>query len=201
MQLNIDSSAVVKHANTLERMHKSALPVAIRGTLNKAAFNVKKDTLPRSATRNFINRSPNFFKAFSKVEMASGFNVNNMQSTVGMVNQDLKGSNNYAVKDLEQQESGGTIKGKSFIPMTDARGGSRSKPVRPGNRMSAIKNPLSAANGKGRNKGEKYIRTAIAAGVGGFVITNFSTPVLLKIVSIRRKKVKLIGRSNKTEIK
>lgn len=203
MHFDVNSNAVVKHANTLEKMHKSAFPVAVRGTLNKAAFNVKKDTLPRSAIRNFVNRSPNFFKAFSKVDMAKGFNVDSMKSTIGMTNQDLKGKNNYAVKDLEQQEEGGKIGGKSFIPMKDARGGGNARAVRPGNRMEAVnkRKLYNAAQGKGKNKGEKFIRTAIAAGKGGYVLTDSNRPVLLRITSFSRKKIKLKGRSNRMVIR
>lgn len=202
MQLNINTDAVVKHTNTLEKLHKKHLPNAIRGALNKAAFDVKTDTLSRSAKKNFIERSPNFFKAFSRVERATGFNVKTMKSTVGMVNEGLKGEHNFAVKDLEQQEKGGTIDGKSFIPLPEARSG-KVKPVRPGNRLSSLPmaKMLNAAKGKGKNKQEKFITTAIAAGVGGLVLSNTSKPMLLRITSIKRRKLKLIGRSNTAVIK
>ena len=57
MQLNINSDAVVKFTNTLEKLHKSGLPVAIRESLNNAAFDVKKRTMPKAAGDTFKERS------------------------------------------------------------------------------------------------------------------------------------------------
>src|SRR5687767_16018423 len=88
MELNINSDAVVKHTNTLEKMHRSAMPLAIRNTLNSVAFDVKKNTMPASAEREFVTRAPNFFKANSRVEMARGWNVDSMQSVVGFIPKD-----------------------------------------------------------------------------------------------------------------
>jgi hypothetical protein len=85
--------------------------------LNKAAFDVKQNTMLKSAEASFVKRQPNFFKANSRVEMASGWDLDKMQATVGFNSSGLKGgSNNHAVEDLEQQERGGTIKSRSFIP-------------------------------------------------------------------------------------
>ena len=80
MKLNIKSDAIVKHVNTLEKMHKSALPLVIRQTLNSAAFDVKKVTMPKEASANFDKRNPNFFKANSKVDQAKGFNISSIRS-------------------------------------------------------------------------------------------------------------------------
>lgn len=201
MQLNINTDAVVKHTNTLEKMHKSALPVAIRGALNKAAFDVKKDTMPRSASRTFKNRQPNFFKANSKVEMAKGFDLRSMKATVGFTDKGLNGNNNFAVKDLEQQEDGGKIKGRSFIPTDIARGGNKSRPVRPGNRMGKISNLVNSAKARGKNRYEKFVKSAMHAGVGGYVIGNFQKAILWRINSIKRKRIKIRGRSSTTIIK
>jgi hypothetical protein len=201
MQININSDAVVKHTNTLERISKKALPNAIRETLSKTALDVKKNTLDKSAKRNFVQRSPNFFKAFSKVEFAKGTNILSMKATVGMVEEGLQGGHNFAVKDLEQQETGGRIKGKSFIPLDTARRGGGRTPVRPGNRISKIKKPLdSFAKPKGKNRMERFVKSSIAAGVGGYVLGNFNPGILWRITSIKRKKTKLKGRGSNTII-
>ncbi|KKN42121.1 hypothetical protein LCGC14_0716250, partial [marine sediment metagenome] len=73
--LNVNTDEVVRYSNKLEKLHRSAFPIAIRGTLNNAAFDVKQKTMPVSAEKEFVNRQPNFFKANSKVNMAKGFNV------------------------------------------------------------------------------------------------------------------------------
>lgn len=184
MQLNINSNAVVVYTNTLEKMHKSALPVAIRETLNSAAFDVKKNTMPESVKRSFIERTPTFFKANSKVEKASGFNVNSMQATVGFFSNNLKGSNNYAIKDLEQQEDGGSINKKSFIPLKTARSGnSNNKLVKPNARLSTINKIIDVRKSKEKNKRQAFVKSAIAAGNNGFVL---SGKILWKINSFKR---------------
>lgn len=192
MQLNINTDAVVKFTNKLEKLHKSALPVAIRGALNKAAFNVKQETLLKSADKEFIKRQPNFFKANSRVEMAQGFNLSQMKATVGMVSNGLKGGNNYAVKDLEQQEDGGTIKGKSFIPVSKARlGGSKSKAVRPINRLSNIKRIIDSRKSKGKTNKQKFVRAVREAGPGGYVLGNKSKSILWRVDSLVKGKMKI----------
>lgn len=174
--LNINADAAVVFANKLEKLHRSALPSAIRNTLNDAAMLVKKDTLLKSAKDNFKERQSNFFKANSKVDFAKGFNVSTMKATVGMFSNNLKGSDNYAVKDLEQQEHGGTIKGRSFIPLKSARSSSSwNKRVKNKYRISDIGKKVvdSLDNSKGRTLKEKYLRSAIHAGVGGLILGSF----------------------------
>jgi len=187
--LNINTDASVVFANKLEKMHRSALPVAIRGALNKAAFDVKQNTMPRTAKSSFIQRSPNFFKANSKVEMAKGFLVNDMKATVGFTSQGLKGSSNYAVKELEQQEKGGRLTNKSFRPTNIARGGSYTKLVRPANRLSAMKNIVVANRAKGVNKGQRFIKSAVHAGKGGLVLSEYNGKTILwRINSLNKTK-------------
>ncbi len=200
MRLNINTDALVVFTNKLEKLHKSAFPSAVRNALNSTAFDVKKNTLQKEASKQFINRAPTFFKAFSKVQMAQGFNVNTMAATVGMVSQGLKGGNNYAVKDLEQQEDGGKISGRSFIPLPPARGGSEARPVRPANRLSAIKRIINARNSKGKNEKEKFIRAAVTAGSGGYVLGNTKPVILWRINSIKYLKSKRKTVINKTPL-
>ncbi len=192
--LDINNDAAVVLTNKLEKLHKSALPVAIRTTLDSAAFDVKQDTMPKSADRAFINRNKNFFKANSRVEKGQGFNINAMKSTVGFITSKLRGSN-QAVEDLEQQESGGTIEGRSFIPMDTARGGSKTKSVRPGFRFSNIRNIVNSAKTPGVSKRSKFIKAALRAGRGGYVLGNNTPITLFKITSIAKRGGRLIIRS------
>ena len=53
MVLHVDSSAIAAHAARLERQSKSALPVVVRQTLNKAAYDVKQRTMPRETNKEF----------------------------------------------------------------------------------------------------------------------------------------------------
>jgi len=105
--------------------------------------------------------------------MAKGFNVRSMVSEVGMVEGRLKGSNNYAVKDLAQQERGGSIKGRSFIPISvGARiGKSYGKNVRKAQRISTVNNLVKAKKANGKTKGQRFIQSAEKAGIGGRLLT------------------------------
>jgi hypothetical protein len=184
--VNINTDAFVVQTNRLEKLHRSALPLAIRGTLNSAAFDVKTRTMPQTANASFINRNKTFFKANSRVEMAKGFDTKTMKATVGFLSGRLKGDSNFAVKDLQQQEHGGKIKSRSFIPTDVGRGGNKSKPVRPMNRLSKISNIVNSANVSGTTRKQKFIRAAIQAGKGGYVIGNFPNKKLHRITSIKK---------------
>jgi hypothetical protein len=184
MKLNINSDAVVQHTNTLEKMHRSALPSAIRSTLNSVAFDVKKNTMPASAEREFTQRAPNFFKANSRVEMARGWNVDQMKAIVGFIPKD------QAVEDLEQQEYGGTIEGRSFIPMDQARAGGPARKVRPSNRITKIGNVVNASTMEGRTPQAKFLAAARKAGKGGYVLGNLQEKTLWKIEAIDGRNIR-----------
>ncbi len=194
MFIDIDASAVVIHTNRLEKMSRSALPYAIRSALNSAAFDVKKVTMPASADSEFTKRSPNFFKANSQVDMAKGYDITTMQATVGFLAG--KGAKaDQAVQDLEQQEYGGTIKSRSFIPMNTARCGSPDKNVRPSNRISRIKNVVDANTMRGQSGNDskkKLFRAAVAkAGPGGYVLGNNKSQTLFRVISEDGDRIRL----------
>lgn len=178
--LNVNTDEVVKYSNKLEKLHRSAFPIAIRGTLDNAAFDVKQKTMPVSAEKEFTIRRKNFFKANSRVIKAKGFNIRTMQAMIGFI------GNQQAVEDLEQQEEGGKIKGRAFIPLDVARGGSNTRPVRPSNRLTRIKNVVNARKIRGKNRQQKFIKAVLTAGVGGYVIGNFTPKILWKITGITK---------------
>lgn len=174
MRLNINNNEVIAHTVRLERLRKHALPSAVRGTLNDAAFDVKTKTMLDQSRKDFINRSPNFFKANSSVDMARGLEINNMRATVGFIESRLRlGGNNFAVKDLEQQEYSGRIGGKSFVPLDTARKAGHASLVKPANRLSRIlkANKIVIARNIGRgNKRQRFLLAVQRAGTGGYVL-------------------------------
>lgn len=190
MILNVNSDAAVKFTNTLEKMHRSALPNAVRSTLNSLAFDVKKNTMPAKAEQTFTQRVPNFFKANSRVDMAKGWAVDKMQATVGFIGGRSAGSD-QAVKELEQQEYGGTIAKRSFIPLNTARGGSSSKKVAPRNRLSRISRVINSVTMQGKSPAQQFRRAVGQAGAGGYVIGNNTNRTLFKVESITRSGYKL----------
>lgn len=184
MFIDIDSSAVVIHTNRLEKISKYGLPYAIRNTLNSAAFDVKTNTMPRSAAHEFTQRVPNFFKANSRVDLARGNDIRLMKATVGFIPNNSNGAD-QAVSDLEQQEYGGTIGGRSFIPMTTARGGNQDKPVRPSNRISKVKKIINSNTISGKTPAQQFRHAVSMAGIGGYVIGNNQKKTLFKVVSLK----------------
>jgi uncharacterized protein YfiM (DUF2279 family) len=192
MELNINTDAVVRHTARLEQLHRSALPVAIRGALNGAAYDVKKVTMPK-ASDIFTHRSPTFFKATSKVNPAKGFNIRSMASMVGFLPQAGAKESGGATKDLQQQEDGGRIGHRAFIPLRKARAGSsNNRRVRANVRLAAIRSKIiDSKTSKAKTKAGQFFSSAMLAGKGGFVIGNLrnsaGNKTLLQINSVHRE--------------
>ena len=119
--ININTDAVVKFTDRLERLSRSGMPVAIRQTLNRTAKDMKQRSLLAVTGDKFTIRKKNFFKAFSAIQFATGFDIKQMQSVVGIL-----AAGNAAAEDLEKQEVGGKIGGRAFIPTDKARVGKKS---------------------------------------------------------------------------
>lgn len=181
MQLNVNTDAVVTFTNKLEKLHRAAFPVAVRSALNSAAFDMKKNTIQSTASDIFTIRKANFFKANSRVNKASGFDINMMQSSVGFTGKD------QAIDDLEQQEKGGKIESRSFIPMKPSRtSNSDKKLVRPNARLRNIK-IVDASKAEGKNDKEKFVKSIIFAGVGGHVLSEHNgKSYVWKVNSLKR---------------
>lgn len=131
---DVNNDAVIGFTAKLEKLNKSAFPNAVRNTLNKAAFETKKQ-IPKTAEKKFITRQASFFKRFSTVEKANGFNVDKMVSTVGID----ASKNRELAENLESQEFGGMVNGKKLIPHDQARvSGSQNKRVSVQNRLNKV---------------------------------------------------------------
>lgn len=183
--LNVNTDAVVVFTNKLEKLNRSAFPVAVRAALNSAAFDVKMNQLQRSADLHFKKRQPNFFKANSRVEKATGWYLDEMEAKVGMI--DLGGTN-FAVDDLEQQEHGGKIGGKTLIPM-DQKIHAGTRRTASKNRMNKIKNVrnIDAISGRANIK-NVFIRSVHKSGVGKLILYKST---IFRIDGIARSKIKL----------
>jgi len=193
MEFRVDNDSVVEFANRLELIKKSHFPSAVKSTLNDLAFDVKFKTMPKIAEKEFINRDKNFFRAMSRVEMVRGFEVSSMSSKVGFISN----TKNQAVDNLEQQERGGEIEGRSFIPMDEARTSkSNKRTVSSKNRTTKISGVVNSRNQKGKNKKEKFVNAVLKAGKGGFVLgSNINgSNILWRVTSlssnVRSKKFK-----------
>lgn len=199
MNLDINSDAVVAHTAKLERLHKSALPVAVRSSLNRAAFDVKTNTMPKTA-KVFTQRSPTFFKANSKVQKAEGFRIADMRATVGFIKGNASKEIGGATEDLKQQENAGLIDHRAFIPIAGARAGkSYNRRVRNNYRLSLIRRQMFNAKSKrlhgAKNNKEAFTLSAIYAGKGGFVIGTDKKNGARKVMVINS--VKRVGKDMK----
>jgi hypothetical protein len=122
---------------SLERVHRAALPNAVRFTLNDAAFEARL-MIPESAKDEFEVRREAMFNRLAFVKKAGGFDIDKMEASVGI----KKGVSrlDHVAEGLATQETGGTVqKPRSFIPLQNARKGKNHKNlVRPAKRIGRI---------------------------------------------------------------
>jgi len=119
IMLQFKSDKLIDYSHKLSKIHKSALPNAVRFTLTDAAKDVYFNTLQKHAYKEFDVKKASFFKTFSKYKPAEGWNINNMKATAGMV----KGNKPKSVASTEiaKQQYAGTIPNKSYIASDSQR--------------------------------------------------------------------------------
>jgi hypothetical protein len=137
--ITVDAKGILELASSLTEVHRAAFPNAVRFSLNDLAFDVKKNTLmPSIHNTDMTIRSESFFRKYSGVEKATGWDISAMQSQVGMMPSLGAGTADKAVERLKEQEGGGTLK-HSFVPLENVRSGqTRRGRVRRKNQMSNI---------------------------------------------------------------
>lgn len=161
VHFNVNTQASVAMINKLQTLHKSAFPLAIRGTLNAAAFDVKQRTLDDSATQNFIRRSPTFFKRFSGVNRAQGFNINSMHADVGMTSQGVTRAQT-AISHMQQVETGGQVtEGLDYLAASRT-GTNLSRSVRTNKRFTKANTIRGGFKNKGTLKSRKVAAAYVA---------------------------------------
>lgn len=186
MKIDVHSDGIVAYTNTLEKLHRAAFPNAVRNTLTDLAFETKLKNLIPTTEKEFTIREKTFFKANSSVEKAKGFDMRSMESLVGMRSNRPKGANDYAVKDLEKQEHGGTITNKTFIASYGARIGKKGK-VRSAMRLNTLGQIKEQKNIKSRRVS---FAIAIKENEGGFFKGGVKDED--NVFSVRNGKAKLI---------
>lgn len=175
---NVNMDEVVGLSAKLDRMHRSDFPIAVRQTLNDAAFKTKA-MVPKVAGQKFTIRQKSFFRAFSTVHKAVGFDVKGMKAVAGI--DATKG--NQVAAGLEQQEQGGSVVSRKLIPHDMGRiSGSPAKKLRSKYRFRNI----NIATKKDRKPGSKYI--LIKKGNKGtvFEIRRLKTRTKLKPIYVYR---------------
>ena len=194
---DVNNKEVIKFTAKLERLHRSSFPSAVRNTLNEAAFNMKKTGLIDSAKKKFSTvRSPTFFKKFSLVSKAEGFNINGMVATVGFSNSSDQKIKNV-IDGLEKHEWGGMI-GTGSRYLKASRAGSNY-----GKRVSRAKyfskgNVIQNGGAKKGTRKSRYTSILFAAKKDGravFIKTSRGS-FLVRVQSIRKA-----GKRLKTDLK
>lgn len=149
------------------------MPKSVQVSLNKAALDVKQNTMP-AAAKVFTQRAPTFFKSTSRVEFAKGLSIPAMQSTVGFIPQSGPKESGGATQDLQQQENAGRIGHRAFIPTAKARvSGSNSRRVVGKFRLAVIKSKIASAKNNAKGTGNskmQYVLSALHVGKGGYLI-------------------------------
>ena len=195
--LYLNNDAVVKFTNKLEQLNHTTLPNLVKDTLDFAAKYTKQNTMPKQAKRDFSIRQQNFFTATSHIDyVKKTHNIGEMQSAMGFdpaQQKALTPANNFSVKDLQEQEYGGMIGGKTFIPLPAARNGNSNMGLVINKyRLSEIrkKSFVFADKAPGKNNKEKWIKSCVFVGVGGFVVgTGIDRTFLFQVDSISKVKV------------
>lgn len=148
---DVNTDAAISLTAKLERLHRSAFPVAVRSTLNDLGFETK-GLIPRAAGRKFTIRQKNLYKKFIVVNKAKGFDIKKMSSVVGIDGNARKGKR--LALNLSMQESGGVINSRKLIPMDQARiSGNYGKKLRAKNRF----NNINISSSKRRKSSSKYV--------------------------------------------
>jgi hypothetical protein len=191
ISININTDAFAAHANRLDRISEKLLPNVVRFTLSDTAKDAKKKYIPKTSSLKFTRRESNFFNAFTGVDFPKRGPVNQMESRVGFFNNTKEPYNKTKspVKSLEAMESGGMIPFKrSMIPVPNARTSkSMSKRVAKKNIISQLPTARIVKQAPGKTRGEKFIRSAIDAGVGGYLITQKSMMRITKLSKVGNK--------------
>lgn len=135
---NVDLKDIKKLTDNLKKISRSAYPLAVRGTLNRLAFETsniaKKEILPKLFTlRNkYIQGTVGYQRC------QNTFNIAAMESFAGQFDT----SKGKPTGQLAKQETGSPIvaKGKyTFAATPSARGGSYKKTVRKANLFASLK--------------------------------------------------------------
>lgn len=184
--LTIDADEVIKLTNKLEKVHRSALPSAIRNTLNNSAFEVKNQ-IPIQGKKKFITRNKGFLRSFSTVDKASGFNVDSMMATAGINSK--KGS--QVAEGLVSQEFGGVLNTSRLVPHDEARTSkSHMKRLRRKNwkkKINAHKATRAYRNHKG-TKNSKFVAAVMSTAKSGkefMILENGGTGMLYRVKGLK----------------
>ena len=125
MRIVLDLSDLREYERKLKSMKKYDFPLAVRGTLNDAAFLMKQKKIQPEFEENFTVRRRTFIKAFTGATRSKNtFDIKQMYSQAGV----YRGKRNQEVGErLKLQEFGGGITDRAVPRVTTRKGNSYDK--------------------------------------------------------------------------
>jgi len=148
-EFNINNNDIVKLTNKLEQLHRSAMPVTVRKSLNEVAFVTKKETIKPVFESKFTIRQKRFITSHTAANRSKNtFSLKEMYSEVGVIKDKSKAGNR-----LELQEFGGSLANREKIPQKGVR-------VAKSERRKVSKK-FYLKNIKARSKGGKFSKKGI----------------------------------------
>ena len=182
--VTVDFTEFNKIQMQLKELHRAVLPNAVRSTLNDLAFDVKKNTLMPSLNKSMIIRNNQFFKKYSGVDKATGYDIGKMFSEVGFI---PSGNATKAVGRLEEQDKGGNLDKRNMVPLDKSRIGSTVKgKVRGVNYQNKIKLAGHVIKGDLQGLIRGVTRTKIDKGGAGQGIAIIYGQTLFEINGFKR---------------
>ena len=114
---NVDTKELSQHVIRLEMIHRSALPVTVRRTLNDIALDARKVESQKQFNKNFTIRKKSFINSHMGATLCRGeLNIDKMFTEVGVI----KGKSGAGDR-LYLQEEGGRLANREKIPQTAVR--------------------------------------------------------------------------------
>lgn len=190
--LNVNTNATIILTAKLERLNKQAFPSAVRSTLNDAAFAMKQGNILESAKKNMTVRNPSFFRKFTGVDRAKGFDVKSMHSQVGFINTDPnKKKGQKAIEGMEHNEVGGSDNTGAMYMKAARTGGSPDRLVRKKARFD--KNNVAGSKSRQKKNFFKNAFASVKENKPVFVETKKGT------ILVQYKSLKKYKRGNKSK--
>jgi len=161
---NVNTDEVVKLTNNLEKINRSAMPVAIRKTINEAAIEAKNLHVAKTFDNQFTIRKKKFIESHTWANKSPNtFNLPQMVSEMGVVSGKPKADG------LALQELGGTEKNRDYIPTKTAR---RSKSANKLVSKNYYRTKMKQRNKRPIKKYATFAKYAFRFGVKSIILFN-----------------------------
>lgn len=184
--LEFKSNKLIDFSYKLSRLHRTALPNAVRFTLNDSAKDMKFRTIKKHAAKQFDVKKRSFFSKFSGYQSVKKgvWNISKMYTIAGMI----KDPNNKSIAstEIKEQQYAGLLENKTYMPSSGSYGKQRTSRglVKSSYLNERKKTPIKA------EKGNKFFLNARKAKESNrpLLIRKNNKGILVKVNRIRKVK-------------